>query len=301
MKSYYRFLGNGLLALLAAVASLPLALVFANSMFGIASALVLPILAVSLLFTTISRERMPRIWWFSFACSTAVWLLVLSPILESMVNGIALGLQRLAQRGTISLSQRVIELTALALIFLLPPIGAVLTGTGVGRLSRYVSGRVHVIEGTKRWRFSIRELLVATFALCVFLALAFGRIRVDQSRENDGRTAFLARFEDSFVTKGVRLLSTPTITGGHRALIPESGYKSFMPPGISEYRVTAPIVKNNTKLWAVWVYTCNGKHDDMIYQFAYSESETEEALPSHPFPAKGYVNATWQMIDGAPK
>jgi hypothetical protein len=57
--------------------------------------------------------------------------------------------------------------------------------------------------------------------------------------------------------------------------------------------------RNNQKRWGVWLYTCNGKHDDMIYQFAYTESETEAGLP--PLAAKAYVNATWQMIDGVPK
>jgi hypothetical protein len=205
-------------------------------------------------------------------------------------------LQRLTQQGTISISQQVIEPTALALIFLGPPLGAVLTGLGAGWLAQRVrrSG-----ASEKRWRFSLRELLVATCALCVFLALAFGRLGLDQAKAHDGRMAFLTRFESSFASNNVRLLSPPDITGGHRALIPESGYRSFMPPGINEYRVTAPILKSNQKRWAVWAYTCNGNHDDMIYQFAYAESDTEEGLP--PLPMKAYVNASWQMIDGAPK
>jgi hypothetical protein len=256
------------------------------------------------LFTVISREPAHRSWWFAFACSTAIWLLVLLPIVESGIHGAALGLQRLTQRGTISLSQRVIEPAALASIFLLPPIGAVLTGVGMGRLTypwRRRSGGSPSREGSQRWRFSLRELLVATFALCAFLALALGRLRVDQARTDDGKAAFLARFESSFATTDVRLLAQPNITGGHRALIPESGYMSFMPPGINEYRVTAPIVNNNQKRWAVWVYTCNGNYDDMIYQFAYAEADAEDALLLHPYPVKAYVNATWKMIDGAPK
>lgn len=291
---YYRIC-RVLLACLAAVASLLLALALADSVFGMASVLVAPVLAASLILTVTAREQ-DRLWWFAFACSAAVWLLVLSPALEWGVNGIAVSLQRMTQQGTISLSQRVIEPTALALLCCGPPLGAVLTGIGAGRLTTFTrrSG-----EGGSRWRFSLRELVVATFALSVFLALGLGRMRVDRAQEQGGRAAFLARFESSFSSSGAQLLAPPDITGGHRTLIPESNYRSFMPPGVNEYRVTAPILRNNQKRWGVWLYTCNGKHDDMIYQFAYTESETEAGLP--PLAAKAYVNATWQMIDGVPK
>lgn len=84
-------------------------------------------------------------------------------------------------------------------------------------------------------------------------------------------------------------------------LVPESGYRSFMAPGVNEYRVIAPINKNGNECWGLWVYTCNGEHDDMIYQFAYAEAKHEHELPSMPFPTKAYVNATWTMVDGVPK
>lgn len=296
-------LGRLVLPLFAIVASLPLACIFADSLFGMTSALVVPVFVVAVLFTVISREPAHRIWWFAFACSTMIWLLVLSPLMESGIHGAALWLQRLSHQGAISLTQRVIEPGALASIYLFPPIGSVLTGAGIGRLVQHWSnlkGRSASLERSRRWQFSVRELLVFTFAFCGFLAIAFGRMRVEQAAESSDKAAFLARFENSFVTKGVQLLAEPNITGGHRALIPESGYTSFMPPGINEYRVTAPIVKSNQGRWAVWVYTCNGNHDDMIYQFAYAEADTEELLPLHPFPMKAYVNATWQMIDGVP-
>ena len=130
VKSHHRLLGKFLLAFFVGVASLPLAFVFADSIFGMASALVVPVFVVSLLFTVISHEPVHRMWWFAFACSTAIWLIVLSPIIESGIHG---------------------------------------------------------------------------------------------------------------------------------------------------------------------------NHEDMIYQFAYAEADTEEALPLNPLPIKAYVNATWQMIDGTPK
>jgi hypothetical protein len=215
------------------------------------------------------------------------------------------GLERLCNLtnlAALELRRTVIEPTSLALIFLGPPVGAVLTGIGMGSWCvRWLRRNSQLSESRRRWRFSVREMLVAIFALSLMLALVFGRTRAHQASEGLARSAFLTRFETSFSTSKVQLAQKPVITGGHRALIPESGYMSFMAPGVNEYRVTAPISKNNTRLWAVWSYTCNGEHNDMIYQFAYAEAPTENQLPSSPFPAKAYVNATWQMENGVPK
>jgi hypothetical protein len=304
MKSPYRFLVNGLLALFVASLSMPVALRSADSAFGMASALVVPVFFVGLVFTVAARAPARRLWWFVFTASTAIWMLFLSPLLESGVHGTAIYLQSLTQQGTISLSQRVIEPAALLLIFLGPPLGAVVTGVSAGRLSQYrlrARNDPQIDESIPRWRFSIRELLVAIFTLTLLLAIAFGRIRNHQAAESNARSAFLARFESSFTTNTVQLLQKPIIFGGDRALIPESGYRSFMPPGVNEYRIVAPISKENKELWAVWSFTCNGDHDDMIYQFAYADARTEDQLPPSPFPMKTYVGATWQMIDGVPK
>ncbi len=46
-----------------------------------------------------------------------------------------------------------------------------------------------------------------------------------------------------------------------------------MVPDQNEYRVIAPISKNNTDLWCVWAYTCNGDYDDWIYKFAYADHQ----------------------------
>jgi hypothetical protein len=305
MKSTYRFFVNGLIALVVASVSIPVALVSADSAFGMASTLVVPAFFVALVFTIIARDAYRRIFWFAFTCSAAIWLLLLSRLLESAVLGTAIYLQELAQQGTISLSQRVIEPVSLLLILLGPPVGAVLTGVGAGRMLQYwFRGRngSQAYEGNPRWRFSIRELLVAVFALSLLMAFAFARIRDHQAAEDSARSTFLARFEASFTTNEIELLQAPRIVGGHRALVPESGYRSFMAPEVNEYRIVAPISKDNKERWAVWSYTCNGQHEDMIYQFAYAEAPTEDQLPPVPFPMKTYINQlSWRMIDGVPK
>jgi hypothetical protein len=302
MKPRYRILIVTLFAVIVAIASLPVAFVAADSVFGMASTLVVPLLFVAIALTLTARDLTRRLWWFVFSCSTAIWMVLLSWLLERAVHTTALYLQDLTQQGTISLSQRVIEPTSLALIFLGPPLGAVITGIVSARwLVKNCRTIRHRDELVRQWRFSMREMLVAVFAISLLLAFVFGRTQAHRASESRARNTFLARFESSFAGTAVQLADAPVITGGHRNLIPESGYVSFMAPGQNEYRVTAPVFRNNTRLWAVWSYTCNGDHNDMIYRFAHAEAPTEGQLPSHPFPAKAYVNATWKMIDGVPQ
>ncbi len=125
MKSIYRVFRHATLAVVVGLASLPIALLSADSVFGIASSLVVPVLFVAVVFTIIARTSGRRIWWFAFACGTAAWLLFLSQLLETGVHHTDFYLQRLTHSGTISLSQRVIEPTALLLIFLGPPFASV--------------------------------------------------------------------------------------------------------------------------------------------------------------------------------
>lgn len=95
MKSIYRFFRRAALAVVVGHASLPIALLLADSVLGIASSLVVPVFFVAVVFTIIARTSGHRIWWFAFACVTAVWLLFLSQLMEIGVHHTALYLQRL--------------------------------------------------------------------------------------------------------------------------------------------------------------------------------------------------------------
>lgn len=304
MKSIYRIVGKSALAIVVGLTSLPIALLSANSFSGLSSSLIVPVFFVAVMFAIIARKNGHRIWWFAFAFGIAAWLLFLSQLWETTVHYTALYLQRLSHSGTISLTQRIIEPTALALIFLVPLLGSVVTGIGLGHLSQLWiqrGGDASSEGGRQQWRFSVREMLIATSAVCVLLGIVSVGTRAHQAAENDSKNAFLKRFEASFTTSNVRLRSKPTIIGGHRNLVPESGYTSFMAPGQNEYRVIAPISKNNIDLWCVWAYTCNGDNDDWIYKFAYAEAPTRDQLPAYPFPLQAYLSGTGQMVDGVPK
>ncbi|MEX2310495.1 MAG: hypothetical protein WD738_23205 [Pirellulales bacterium] len=218
----------------------------------------------------------------------------------------AVALQRLTQRGTIDLSQRIIEPVALLLVLLLPMALAIATGCFAGWAAARMNQRVSRIrsaadEDSATWRLSIREMLISIVAICVLLGMAVSRVSSWQAANRQDEQEFLSRFSNSFISGNVKLLEMPAITGIDRSLIPESGYRSFMPPGVNEYIVTCPISRNGTASWAIWSYTCNAVHDDMIYKFAYAEAPTKDQLPAFPFPAKSYVNATWRMVNGVPK
>jgi hypothetical protein len=198
----------------------------------------------------------------------------------------------------------VIEPTSLLLIILTPAASAVLTGVVVGNLCQLWLARRSEPPPASRspgWHFSVRELLIAMSALCVFLAIAFGRIGAREAVEHEDQADFLSRFERSFTSGRIRLTNEPEIVGVQRTLIPESGYRSFMAPGQNEYRVTARISKEGEEMWAVWAYTCNGEHDNLIYKYAYAEAKLRSQLPLPPLPPRAYVNGTWQMVDGVPK
>lgn len=96
MKSIYRVFRRAALAVVVGLASLPIALLSANSVLGIASSLVVPVFFVATVFTIIARTSGHRIWWFAFACGTAACLLFLSQLLETGVHHTALYLQRLS-------------------------------------------------------------------------------------------------------------------------------------------------------------------------------------------------------------
>jgi hypothetical protein len=177
-----------------------------------------------------------------------------------------------------------------------------LAGWTASRIDQYVRPTSNSVDDdSARWRFSIREMLMSILAICVFLGLVVSRLSSWQAANRQDAQIFLSRFSNSFTTGEVQLREIPAITSTDRTLIPESRYRSFMPPGVNEYIIVCPISKNGTNLWATWSYTCNAEHYDMIYQFAYAEAPAREQLPTFPLPAKSYVNATWKMIDGVPK
>jgi hypothetical protein len=288
-----------------AATSLPLAIVSADLPFGLGSCCVVPLVAFALAMTVTSVQPIHRLWWFAFLCVSACWFLIAS-FLEHLIMETAVALQELTQRGIIDLSQRVIEPVALLLVLILPMALAIATGCLAGRAvtrlnRRFGRGKISTEVDSARWKLSIREMLISVVAICFFLGLAVSRMSSWQAANRQAAQLFASRFEASFNTGDVILLERPEITDVHRTLIPESNFRSFMGPGVNEYIVTCPISKDGTPSWAIWSYTCNAEHDDMIYQFAYAEAPAKDQLPTFPFPAKSYVNATWKMVDGVPK
>ena len=292
-----------LLAIATVVASLPLTLIAVDSLFGLGSMFVVPLLAVAVVFTITAGDRRRRAWWFAFAMVAGLCL-QLCPSVAAGAFGAARFAQDLSKSGTVPLSQSVVELASGLAIVLTPPIAAILLGAYAGRTAQRWIKRddsAEVADNRWRWRFSVRELAIGVAGAALLLALVANRTRSWSMGESGKQQQFLARFETSFAAGDVKLLAPPRISELQRTLMPESGYRSFLTPGVNEYRIVAPIEKNGERMWAIWAYTCNDEHDDMIYQFSYAEAPTEELLPQMPYPIKKYVTATWRMEGGAPK
>ncbi|PHR95374.1 MAG: hypothetical protein COA78_30280 [Blastopirellula sp.] len=303
MNKYLRILIGISLAVPTALASLYLSRLSMDSLFGLGSFLVVPVIAVALVFTLVSCDPSRRIWWFGFTVVAGLWL-HLCPLIESGVHGIANHLQDLTQAGKISLSQRIIEPSSLILNVMLPLIGVILTGMLAGYLAqrmrmRYVTSAEE--SNSYRWQISMRELFVGTCALCIFIAMFMNRTRDWQTGESQNQQQFLTKFESSFNQDQFELIGPIHIQEQQRSIISKIGFRSFKPPGVNEYRVTAQIKKDGTPHWGVWAYTCNGAHNDMIYKFAYAEAATEEELAALPSPPQVYIDATWKLEDGVPK
>jgi hypothetical protein len=295
-----------LIAIVVAVASLPLSQFTVDINFGLGSLLIVPAFAVSAWFLLTAREEL-RAWWFGFVITNGMFL-PLCPWVEQGLHSVAVYLQHLTQSGILSLSQRVIEPTLLILVVLCPLVLASLLGFAAGRFTQRLARGATRREATVspdggHWRFSIREMLIAIAAVCFLAAWNSGHTRHWKDAEDRNQSAFLNRFKASFSSGEVGLLAEPRIEEQQRTRMREFGPLSFRAPGINEYRIVAPVKMKEQELWAVWVFTSrkNNEHaDEYVYKFAYAEAPNEEQLPDFPFPAQRYIEGTWDMVDGLP-
>jgi len=285
------------------LASLPISLISVDSFFGLGSFLIVPACAASVLLM-LSAADGRRAWWFGMAFVVA-FCLPLCPLVETWLHGIAVYFQRLSQRGVLSLSQWAIEPTLIIMVMIVPLLIACLLGIGVGALSqRLLRGRNRSDSShstvNARWRFSIREMLVAFVAMSFLAAWISSRTHEWTGIDKEKQIAFLDRFEVSFSSGQVELTAKPRIEEQQRSRMREYGPFAFRAPGINEYRIVAPIKVNGKEVWSVWTYTCNGDAYDCIYKYAYAEAPDKEQLPQFPFPAQRYIDITGSMVDGVP-
>jgi hypothetical protein len=99
-------------------------------------------------------------------------------------------------------------------------------------------------------------------------------------------------FKDSFTSGNVVLLARPEITEVITSFIQGTG--------IHEYRIVAPIQKDNQRLWAVWTYTCHESSKDTVFRYGYAEASTHGQLS--PLPLTEYLSEPIaEIIDGEPQ
>jgi hypothetical protein len=196
----------------------------------------------------------------------------------------------------------------LVLTAVVPVLTTGVMGIGVATFTRNFHRRVLPSRNSTStfaptWRFSLRELMVTIAVFGLVLGWNMEWVRRGQAARRANQLAFLERFKASFNSGQVELLAEPSMEGLHRSVKAETGYRVFQTPGISEYRITAPIREAGQRKWAVWCYTCSQDQDareEYVFQFAYAEATYEAHLPAFPFPPKRYIQYSTDLIDGLP-
>jgi hypothetical protein len=274
-----------------------------NSLLGLAGVGPLPAAALGSWLAVAKRDSSKRAWWLGWAATFGA-AIPTCPFWNSAIPAVAWWLHQQVP----SIDWNYLELASLLLSAVLPLFVVGLVGTGVASFTRFLQRRISVRgdsrpSGAAAWRFSLRELMVTVSVFGVVLGWNMEWIRRGQNARQKSQLAFLEQFEASFTTGEVELLAEPVMEGLHRSATWESGYRVFLPPGISEYRIKAPIRERGQKKWAIWSYMCNQNNPhggEYVFQFGYAEAAAQSQLPDAPFPLKRYVQYSTELIDGLP-
>jgi hypothetical protein len=274
-----------------------------NSLLGLAGVGLLPAAALGSWLAVAKRDSSKRAWWLGWAATFGAALPTCPWWNGAIPNAAWWSSQRLS-----FIPWDYLELASLVLATLLPLIAVGLLGMSVGSFSRYLFRKCVAPHGTppsdaSKWRFSLRELMVTIAVFGLVLGWNMEWTRRGQNARRANQLAFLQRFKDSFTSGQVKLLAEPMMEGLHRSATWESGYRVFLPPGISEYRITAPIREAGRQKWAVWSYMCNQDNaygGEYMFQFGYAETPSQSQLPDAPFPLKRYIQYSTDLIDGLP-
>jgi hypothetical protein len=295
-----------LIAVAIGIASIPLSIASIDSSIRLGSALLILTLTSSIWLTVSASDRVQRAWWFGFTLVVGLCMPA-CPMFERWIMNFAHYLQRLTQRGVISLSQRVIEPAALILILLVPLIVAcslgILAGSFNARCARGNKQQTTELAAGQRWRFTTRELLAGIAGVGLVVAALSGYSRHRNTLALERQNQFLQQFKMSFVSNDIKLLAEPTIVDQLRAFEAGNGVVQFSPPEINEFRIVAPIETNGEKRWAIWTYTVNDDDDanGLIYKFASAEAIELNQLAQLPLPAMRYLpEPTWSLVSGTP-
>ena len=286
------------LAIAILVASLPLSLLAMERGFGLAATLTVPTCCLGFWFSLSSHRRAQRIGWFAFS-SLCVFLLPTCPWWQRAIEALLDWVQDFIGGSQPTVLYSGAETVALLALIVLPWLVGCVLGLIGAKVTRRLLGRsANADESQSRtdYRFTLRGMLVSIMVCAVLTAWLSGTIRRWQLREETNQELLLHRFKSSFTTGNVTLLAEPLIVEDHTIL-----KRSQNSTGISEYRVVAPINKNDNELWAVWTYLCDERYPGTVSKFGYAEADTQDALPPFPFPVTEYLREpTYPLIDGEP-
>ena len=280
------------IAVVVMAASLPLARIAEANGFGLDAYLLVPTCCVGYWLSLTSIARGARIGWFVFASVVASFLpafpawewLLLDKIMSVVLDH--------AREAFLAYYDHT-EAVAVVAILVVPWGFGCFVGWVTARLARRVLDRS---EGdghsSTTFNFTLRGLLMSMIVIGGLTAWLSNTVTSCHSRNNVHQQMFLTQFKGSFTTGKVELLGEPQIVGE----------KSWQYRGLVYYRVSAPIMKNGRKLWAVWTYFSSEGYPCGVSSFGYVEDRNEAGLPPHPYPER--LNEWTKVVsltDGEPK
>jgi hypothetical protein len=322
-KLMRRAVFQSVVSILVILASVPIAQFAVRSGFTLASALIVPTVMLGIWLSISSRRRTNRIGWFAFVMATAVWMPT-CPWWKSQIENSLVRIQQVVSSSAYS----GMELAAVIALFLLPWGVACASGTFAAFLAKKLLAARAVVDreqadticwrGPFWWaltppavtppavevpqqdhsdfRFTLREMLLALAAFGALTAWLSSPVHQWKSQQANNQSHFLTLFKDSFTSGNVVLLARPEIT----EVITSFLQGGINPTGIHEYRIVAPIQKDNQRLWAVWTYTYDERYKDTVSKYGYAEASTHGQLP--PLPLTEYLSEPIaEIIDGEPQ
>ena len=326
----HRAVSLSVVSILVILASVPITQFAVRSGFTLSSALIVPTVMLGMWLSISSRRRADRIGWFVFVMATAVWL-PSCPWWKSQIENTLIRIQKVVSYSAYSGLH--MELAAVLALFLLPWGVACAFGTFAAFLAKKFLAKKslapHAVvdreqanticwRGPFWWaltppavtppavdvrpqdqsdfRFTLREMLLALAAFGALTAWLSSPVHQWKSQQANNQSHFLTLFKDSFTSGNVVLLARPEIT----EVITSFLQGGINPTGMHEYRIVAPIQKDNQRLWAVWTYTCHESYKDTVSNYGYAEASTHGQLP--PFPLPEYLSEPIaEIIDGEPQ
>jgi|GEM_PF-4767423 len=266
-------------AILVAIASAPLALLAARTVFSGGALTIVPTCCAAFWLSISSGDRSRRVGWFVFA-SVVTFLLPTCPWWSTLMHDGSVAVQGFV--FNVRFLYQLVEMIAVCAMFVLPWISSCLLGWFAAKLVRSRLASSNIVDNSRSAKsFTLRGLLIAMVVVAGLTTWLSSQVSQWQLQEQKKQQVFMDFFKRSFTSGKVEFLQEPQ-------MLAKSGHGTH-------YRITAPIRKNGEEQWAMWTYWC--EHPSFLYMFGYAEAPTEDALTT---PIPEHLPQYSAVIDGEP-